>query len=277
MFEAPTVIVTGASTGIGADFCDRALSLGWNVIATARNTEKIKFSPQKNLRIHSLDVTSDASVTGFANWLDAQNLSRPLFLVNNAGLAIAGPVEGVSLADWSRQLDTNVLGVVRVTQALLPRIRDTQGRIVNIGSVAGRVASPFLGPYSTSKFALRALSDSLRRELAAFGVFVSLVEPGPIQTPIWQKSTDDGLARLAAMDPRLKKIYQIQLDRFLKQVAQIPKITRPVSAATAAIEKALTDRYPKPYYSTALPHCIARIIGSVVPGRILDLLIRRFS
>lgn len=269
----PTVVVTGASTGIGLDFARRAVELGWTVVATARNPGRIDLPDAANLRKIALDVTVDESVAAFVAEFDRFPPEGPLFLLNNAGLAVAGPLEAVPLSEWRKQLDTNVLGVVRVTQALLPRIRASRGRIVNLGSVSGRVASPFLGPYSASKFALRALTDSLRRELKPFGVKVVLIEPGAIKTPIWEKSRKDGDAMEALMTADHAKTYGNALKTFSKAAMDTGLSGLPVETVTRTIEKAFTKTSPPAFMAPSLGNRLLGLMGDLLPSSWLDAMI----
>lgn len=269
----PTVVITGSSTGIGRDFARRAVELGWIVVATARNPAKIDLPAAANLHKIALDVTSEESISAFLAAFGRIPLDGPLFLLNNAGLAVAGPLEAVAFEDWRRQLDTNVLGVVRLTQVLLPKIRESRGRIVNIGSVSGHIATPFLGPYAASKFALRALTDSLRRELKSLGVKVVLIEPGPIKTPIWEKSKNDSQSLAHSMTEEQKRIYGPALEPFSASAMQAGQSGLPVEKVTAAIEKALTVANPRPHMAPSFGHRLTSMLGDLLPASVLDFLV----
>ena len=174
-----TALVTGASSGIGEACALRLVQNGWRVLAGVRRTGDAPPGTEEVL----LDVTDEEQVRAAADGVDELH-----GLVNNAGIAIAVPLEFVPLDELRRQLEVNVVGQVAVTQALLPQLRRARGNVVFVGSIAGRSALPFLGPYAASKHALEAITDSLRVELQPFGVGVSIVEPGTISTPIWTKS-----------------------------------------------------------------------------------------
>lgn len=180
--------MTGASSGIGRACARRLVREGFLTFGGHRKPED--GDALRALGVHPLrlDVTRDADVTGARATIREELGGEPLFgLVNNAGVPGAGPVEAVPLDHVRRVLEVNVLGVLRVTQALLPDLRRAGGRVVMMSSLSGRVPLPFAGPYAASKFALEALSDSLRREVLPFGVEVSVVEPGPVATPIWDR------------------------------------------------------------------------------------------
>ena len=192
------VVVTGASSGIGWATALALAHGGWLVFAGVRRGADGEallatagaIGAGTLLRPVELDVTDEGSVARAAGEVGAEvgrRGERLVGLVNNAGIAVAGPVEEVPLARLREVLEVNVVGAVAMTQALLPLLRAGRGRIVNVSSVSGRIASPFLGAYAASKFALEALSDALRVELMPWGLAVVLVEPGPVATPIWGK------------------------------------------------------------------------------------------
>jgi NAD(P)-dependent dehydrogenase (short-subunit alcohol dehydrogenase family) len=187
-----TALVTGASSGIGEACALRLAGNGWRVLAGVRRSGDAPPGTEEVL----LDVTDDEQVRTLADQVDELH-----GLVNNAGIALAVPLEFVPLDELRRQLDVNVIGQVAVTQALLPQLRRARGKVVFVGSIAGRSALPFLGPYAASKHALEAIADSLRLELQPFCVDVTIVEPGTISTPIWTKSAE----RAAKLQERLPK------------------------------------------------------------------------
>lgn len=189
-----------------------------------------------------LDVTSADSV--------AQAVAAPgdslAVLINNAGIAAVGPLELTPMDAWRRQLDVNVLGLVAVTQACLPLLRKAHGRIVNVGSIAGRSALPGSGAYDASKFAVEAISDALRMELVSSGIAVSLIEPGAVATPIWDKSLSefDELQRSTAAERYAP--YLMAMMR--KEAAEAARKAVPVDAVVKAVEHALTAARPKTRY-----------------------------
>lgn len=193
-------VITGVSTGIGRAIAAALVADGWRVFgsvrkkadaADARGALGEAFTPL------IFDVTDRAAIDRAAETVAAALGGRTLSgLVNNAGVAVAGPIRYLRLEDLERQIDINVYGPLRVTQAFLPMLgadpafSGQPGRIVNMSSVAGKIASPFMSPYAMSKHALEAMSDSLRRELLTHGIDVVVVGPGAIQTPIWAKADD---------------------------------------------------------------------------------------
>jgi NAD(P)-dependent dehydrogenase (short-subunit alcohol dehydrogenase family) len=193
------VLVTGASSGIGEACAVLLARKGFRVFAGARRIARLKSLEglgQGRITAVSLDVTDEDSIRAAVATI-AETGAGLWGLVNNAGVSVTGPLEQVPIDDWRRQYETNVFGLVAMTQAVLPGMRAARaGRIVNIGSVAGRIAAPFMSAYASSKHAVEGLSDSLRRELAPFGVKVSLVRPGFINTPFGEPE-QEGFARYA--------------------------------------------------------------------------------
>ncbi|MFN3960518.1 MAG: SDR family oxidoreductase [Parvularculaceae bacterium] len=193
------VLVTGASSGIGYASALLLAQKGFRVFAAARSQEKLQalaVRAQGRITPVALDVTNSASIAE-AMGIIADSGARLYGLVNNAGVSVTGPIEETPLDDWRRQFETNVFAVVAMTQAALPAMREArEGRIVNIGSVAGRIVAPFMGAYGASKHALEGLTDALRREVGRFGVKVSLIRPGFINTPFGEQE-QEGFARAA--------------------------------------------------------------------------------
>ena len=200
MAEQNSVVVTGTSTGIGRAICDALIAEGWRVFGSVRkdaDAAALKGALGQNFTPLIFDVTdADASARGGETVRAALNGRTLNGLVNNAGIAVAGPLRYLPLDDLEHQLNVNLFGVLRTTQAFLPMLgadkafKGAPGRIINMSSVAGKIASPIMGPYSMSKHALEALSDSLRRELMMHGIDVVVIAPGAIKTPIWDKADD---------------------------------------------------------------------------------------
>ena len=191
--------------------------------------------------------------------------------MNNAGIAIAAPLEFLPPDELARQLDVNVVGQLRVTQAVLPALRRSRGRIVLVGSIAGRSALPFLGAYAASKFALEAMADSLRVELAPWGMHVSIVEPGTIDTPIWrkpQKVVEEFPAEAGGL-------YGPRVEKFRRVAAERAANAAPVEDVAAAIEHALTAPTPKTRYVVG-PDAKRRALLQRLPDRSRDRLLQRF-
>ncbi|MCC7367747.1 MAG: SDR family oxidoreductase [Chloroflexi bacterium] len=248
----PAIVVTGASTGIGAATALHLDRLGFWVFAGIRKPadgERLVSQALGPLTPVTIDVTDSSSIEAAqAQIAEAVGEAGPAGLVNNAGIVVSGPLELVAISELRRQLEINVIGQVAVTQAFLPLLRRTRGRIVNVGSSSGLLAAPFMGPYAASKFALRALSDSLRLELHAWGMKVSLIEVGPVQTPIWDKSLSAMDARWESASTEGRELYNESYQRMREIGRRRSQRGIPVEQVVAAIEQALTASRPKAHY-----------------------------
>lgn len=269
-----TVVITGASSGIGRAAAVGLSRAGWRVFAGVRkeaDAESLR-SDDASITPITVDVTDDATVAAASKLVLEETGGRLDGLVNNAGIVVHGPVEGVTVDEWRRQLDTNVLGVIRVTQAFLPGLRAARGRLINIGSVAGRSPSlPFMGPYAASKWAVEAISDALRSELRSQGIRVIVVEPGSINTPIWEKA-----------DPEFDRFTDEVQTRYGSMLERARAITKwsgrnGVSAEKAArvIEAALTSDHPRLRYLVGVDAIIRAHVENRVPHRLRDRIVAR--
>lgn len=269
-----TVLVTGASSGIGRAAALRLAAQGYRVFAGVRRADDVaalERAAQGELAPLYLDVTRPDMVEQAARALEAAVAGRGLFgLVNNAGVVVAAPLEFVPLEDVREQFEVNVTGTLAVTQALLPLLRRAGGRIVNMGSISGSISTPFTGPYNASKFALRAMSDALRLELAPWGISVSIIEPGTVHTPLWPRS----LARIQRLEqrlpPRATALYGpvfAKMRQFIGSARGVPPET--VAAVVAAT---LEARRPRPYYPVGSDARL-RLALKRLPTRLRDFLI----
>jgi NAD(P)-dependent dehydrogenase (short-subunit alcohol dehydrogenase family) len=231
-----TALVTGASSGIGAACATRLAGTGWHVFAGVRREGDAPTGTEEIL----LDVTNEDHVRAVAERIEELH-----GLVNNAGIALAMPLEFIPLDELRRQFEVNVVGQVAVTQAFLPQLRRTRGRIVFVGSIAGRSALPFLGPYAASKHALEAIADTLRLELRPFGVDVSLVQPGTIKTPIWSKSATVAAALANGAPAELAGLYGERTAAFRRFAQRRGAKGASVEGVARAVEEALTRERPR--------------------------------
>lgn len=269
-----SVVITGASTGIGRVVAQRLASVGFDVLAGVRKQEDADALSADHPRIEPviLDVTDPAQIEALA----ARIGDRPLAaLVNNAGIAVAGPLEGIPLADIRRLYDVNVFGLVAVTQALLPALRAGHGRIVNVGSIGGRMHTPFVAPYTSSKAAVRSLSFALRRELRPWHLDVILVEPGSLDTPIWAKGEAGADASVGGLSERVRGLYARQLEALRQGVERTAKGAEPVELAADAVEHALTADRPKLVYTVGRRAKVQGVLAKTLPPRALDRVIER--
>ena len=262
------VLVTGASSGIGQATAVLLAHQGFRVFAGARRLEKLKALEglgAGRITALELDVTDEASIA--AALKRVTEAGAALYgLVNNAGVSVTGPLEEVPLEDWRRQFETNVFGVVAMTRAVLPAMRAARGgRIVNVGSVAGRLASPFMGAYAGSKHALEGLSDSLRRELVPYGVKVSVIRPGFINTPFGEPE-QDGFARYVGDGHP----YSERVAAFKAWHAKgHPKGAAPMEVAES-IAHALTARRPHSRYTVPARYIGPVMLRNLLPSAIVD-------
>ena len=269
-----SVVITGASTGIGAACALHLDRLGFTVFAGVRKIEDgatLQRQGASGLSPLLLDVT-DGDIIRHAQAIVAERVgSSGLFgLVNNAGIAVVGPLEAVPIPDLRRQLDINVIGQIEVTQVFLPLIRKARGRIVNMGSIAGRGAMPLMGPYSASKFALEAMTDALRLELQQWGIDVSIVEPGAIATPIWEKSGKDAADLETAMPGETRTMYATLVAAVRKVVGEAAKRAISADAVAQAVEHALTASRPKTRYLVGADAKLRALMIKLLPDRLSD-------
>jgi short-subunit dehydrogenase len=267
------VLITGASTGIGYSTVKYLAERGFFVIGSVRKSEdgeRMESDIKENFKAVVFDVTDQTSIDNSLTEVEKTVGKNGLYaLINNAGIAVAGPLQYLKTEDFAYQQDVNVTGLLRVTQAFLPllgagetKYNNNPGRIINIGSVSGLIASPLLGAYSASKFAVEAISDSLRRELLLYGVKVILLQPGPIKTPIWSKSAD--------IDPDL---LETEYAPFLRQTAR--QIERTEARAlepevlAKLIHKCLTINKPKTRYVLTDRKLFFKLLP-LIPDRWID-------
>lgn len=274
------IVITGASTGIGAA-CARYLDgLGFTVWAGVRRKEDgeaLARSTSARLRVLLLDVTDSDSITEASRTLtDALPEAGLAGLVNNAGISVAGPLELLPIAEVRTQFEVNVMGALAVTQALLPLLRRARGRIVNISSIAGLAATPFLGAYCSSKFALEAMSDALRLELAPWGIAVALVEPGAIQSQIWQRATMSATRTLGGVAPESLALYAQPLARMQDVMAGAAARAIPAEAVARVVARALTVPSPRARYLVGKDARFRAVLKWLLPDSAQDRLLTWF-
>ncbi len=271
-----SVVVTGVSTGIGWGVTKVLLARGFRVFGSVRkqaDADRLRQEFGERFVPLIFDVTDEsavrATVDTVAEALGGETLAG---VVNNAGVAVVGPLMNVPIAEFRHQMEVNLTGVVTVTQAFGPLLAPGDGRtgkpgrIVNISSVGGRTATPFVGPYNASKFALEGLSLSLRRELLLLGIDVIVVAPGAVATPIWGKAKEEDIVayRDTPFYPALQKVHAYMNE--LGEKGLEPEVIG------EAVAQALTLAKPKPHY-TVTPDPVRNLIGRVLPTRMFDRVI----
>jgi NAD(P)-dependent dehydrogenase (short-subunit alcohol dehydrogenase family) len=283
----PAVLVTGASRGIGEACALRLARDGFRVYAgVRREADGQALIGQGGAAIVPLllDVTDATQIAAAAARIDAESPDRGLqALVNNAGVAIAGPLEFVPIEELRRQLEVNFVGQLAVTQACLPLLRRARavpdadfraGRIVFMSSISGRNALPFTGAYAASKYALEAAADALRVELLPFGLRVVLIEPGMIATPIWDTSIATAERTLERAPPQLTEFYGAALAGVRRRAARGSHSAPPEHVAEA-VSRALTTRKPRIRYVIGRDARTRLALQKVLPARVRDRLIAR--
>jgi NAD(P)-dependent dehydrogenase (short-subunit alcohol dehydrogenase family) len=281
------VLVTGASTGIGRACALRLARAGWRVYGGVRreaDAAALREEGLPGLEPIALDVTDPAQIASAVKTIETGAGPDGLAgLVNNAGIAMAGMLEFMPLDDLRRQLEVNVVGVLAVTQACLRLLRargertGDPGRVVVVGSSSGYLSSPVTGAYSASKFAIEGLCDALRMELAPWRIPVSLIEPGAIATPIWDKSSADADARLAAMPPEARRLYGPLIEAARRAVGQRQRVAIPADRVAADVEHALGAARPRTRYRTGFDAKVQYALSRLLPDRARDALLRRFA
>jgi NAD(P)-dependent dehydrogenase (short-subunit alcohol dehydrogenase family) len=274
-----SVLVTGASTGIGEACALRLDRLGHRVYAGVRSEEHARGLRQRGSdRIVPvfLDVTDQGQVDAVAKQI-ADGGGSLDGVVNNAGVARGGPLEYLPLEIWREQLEVNVLGQVAVTKAMLPFIRAARGRIVFIGSIGGRVATMLMGPYGASKFAIEAIGESLRSELRPWSISVSVVEPGAIKTSIWEKGRQeaDRLERVLPAEARTR--YAKHIAAIRKGIEMQDRQGASPDKVAAAVEHALFSPRPKTRYLVGIDARVQALMVRWLPDRSREAIIRRFA
>jgi NAD(P)-dependent dehydrogenase (short-subunit alcohol dehydrogenase family) len=260
------VFITGASTGIGQATAVRLAKAGYDVIPGLRRDEPLP-SPVKAPVL--IDLADPESIAPACKEVLERANGKLVGLINNAGINVSGPFETLALEEWRRQFEVNLFGHVATTSALLPALIDSQGRIITVGSIGGRMSLPFLSPYTASKFAVRGWIDALRIELAPQGVKAVLIEPGAIATPMWAKGNAAVDEHLEGLTEDQKKRYAPQLDGALKAAAMSEKHAIPPERCAKAIEHALTSRHPKGRYLVG-PDAHLQAGIAAMPTRVLD-------
>jgi NAD(P)-dependent dehydrogenase (short-subunit alcohol dehydrogenase family) len=271
------IFVTGASSGIGRATADRLAKAGYDVIPGLRRPDAL---PEPVKEPVTIDLADESTIGPATQQVLDRADGQLVGLVNNAGYTVSGPCEALDVDDWREQFEVNLFGHIAITRALMPALLANKGRIVNVGSIGGRMSSPFIGPYNASKFAVRAWTDAMRMELAPHGLRVSLIEPGSIDTPLWQKGNE-------LADEQLAKLTDEQRQRYAQQIAGARKAADfaashgiPPDKCAKVIEHALTARNPKGRYlvgNDARMQAAFSIMPVSVSDRVMGAMLRRLG
>lgn len=269
-------MVTGASTGIGAATTRRLAAQGYHVLAGVRHASDAEQLRSERIEPRILDITVEADVAAIADRVAYDPDHRPLrALVNNAGIAVNAPVEALPMGEWRRQFEVNLFGHIAMMQALMPALIDSSGTVVNISSVGGKVAMPTYGAYAGTKFALEAVSDALRREVAQFGVKVVIVEPGAVVTQMSSRGIVTAHRLATDMTPDQHTRYDALIGAITTQSDSFTKNGVPAERAAAAITKAITAENPRTRYTIGRDAAIIVRLARLAPDRFLDRMLRR--
>jgi NAD(P)-dependent dehydrogenase (short-subunit alcohol dehydrogenase family) len=267
------VIVSGASTGIGAATVELLARSGLVAFAGVRSeadADRLR-SADARIRPVLLDVTEQTSID--AAIAQIAHARTPLIgVVSNAGIAVGGPLEHLPLDQLRRQFEVNVFGALALVQATLPHLREPNGRVVFVGSISGRIAMPYVGSYSASKFALRAIAEALRLELAPAGIAVSLIEPGSVNTPIWRKGRASRDYVAAMLGTTARPHYYHALERLMESTKTQERVGIPAARVAQAILDALTA--PRPRENYLLGSARAGSVIAMLPPRMRDRILR---
>jgi NAD(P)-dependent dehydrogenase (short-subunit alcohol dehydrogenase family) len=268
----PTALITGASRGIGRATAFRLAAAGWDVIGGVRHEdagESLIQGSSGTITPVVLDITDDEQVAALDRVLPATLDAG----VVDHGVVVGGPVEGIPIPEFRRQLEVNLIGQVAVTQAVLPRIRQSRGRIVFVSSLSGWISSPMVGAYSASKFGLEGMADALRLELRPWHVRVVLVEPAQTSTDMWHNAMDQVDETVAMMTPDHRRLYAKHIEGQRKGIPKSQKMATPAEGAAAVIEHALTTRRPRARYVVGRGPRIMGAVARVVPTPVMDLVL----
>jgi NAD(P)-dependent dehydrogenase (short-subunit alcohol dehydrogenase family) len=267
-------VITGASSGIGRACALYLDQRGYRVFAGVRKAsdgEALTNAASSHLSPVLLDVTDARSVSDAAAQVERALGGLPLIgLVNNAGIVIGGPIEFLAPSELRRQMEVNLVGPLTVTQAFMPMLRRNRGRIVNVSSIGGKMAAPFLFPYTGSKFALEALSDSLRAELKPWGIHVSIVEPASIQSAIWEKTRTAVGEGLRALPPDGVRYYGQQFEVVRNMTAARERVAVRAERVAKVVEHALTARRPRTRYLVGTDAKLMAFLHWLLPDRAFD-------
>lgn len=272
-----SIVVTGVSTGIGFATAEVLISRGMRVFGSVRkaeDAERVRAALGEDFHPLIFDVTDEAAIREAADTVRGELGGETLAgLVNNAGIAVSGPLLELPVEDYRQQLEVNLVGPFMVTQAFAPllgadsSLSGEPGRVVNISSVAGIRAMPFLGPYSASKFGLEGYSEALRRELMLFGIDVVVIGPGPVQSAIWDKAED------VDIEPYRDSPFFKAMERFRAMFLKQGRDGYPARRLGELIHEALTTPSPKVRYSAVKGRLLEKAVTRLAPRRTLDRMI----
>jgi NAD(P)-dependent dehydrogenase (short-subunit alcohol dehydrogenase family) len=271
-----SVLVTGASRGIGRSIVTHLAANGWDVIAAVRNEQDaaaITAADPQRISSVILDVTDPEQVGALDNSLP----ERLDAVVNNAGIVVGGPIEAVAPSELRRQFEVNVIGPVAVTQVVLPRLRRSHGRVLFISSINGKLAFPLIGAYCASKFAVEGAADALRMELKPWKIAVIVIEPAQTDTDIWR--TADSLLdeTAAAMTSEQRALYAKHMTGLRRSIPLSQRLAGPPEKVAAVVGEALTARRPRARYVVGIAPKLQLRLMANLPAAARDSILRKVS
>jgi NAD(P)-dependent dehydrogenase (short-subunit alcohol dehydrogenase family) len=264
--ERELIAVTGCDSGIGRSLCGELSGRGYLVAASYLDADP--FPGDRHILTRRMDIRSERDIEGFARWVGGlsgrgSGLSA---LVHNAGVAMGGPVEDTPMAVYREVMEINFFGMVFLTRKLIPALVDSKGRIVIIGSLAGRIAMPFLSPYCASKFAVEGFADSLRREMLPLGVRTVLVEPAAVATPIWNRALEQQV--------EVSERYRLSVERFREDFIRGGNDGLDTGLAAGMIARIIVKKRPAARYIIAKNRLVPAL-ELCIPDQVMDRLVMR--
>ena len=269
------VVVTGTSSGIGRATAEQLAAEGFHVLAGVRRQEDADKIKQNNIEPVILDITAIDTLRALAERVEQDPLGRPLrAVVNNAGIAVNAPLEMVPLDEFRRQIEVSVIGQVAVIQALTPALLKSGGRVVNIGSVGGKISMPGFGIYSAAKYAMEAINDSLRREMSSFGLKVIMITPGGVSTSLSEKgvTTADRLSKL--MTPDQHRRHDRLFDAVKAQAESWATSGIPPKRVAEVVSRAIHASNPRTRYTAGRDSALLTRLVRILPDKLLDRMLR---
>lgn len=264
-------VITGASTGIGAATARELARRGFHVLAGVRRDRDADAIRGPGIEPLIIDITKPEHIRALTNRVNDDPQGRPVrALVNNAGIPVNAPIEIFEIDEWRRLFEVNLFGHIAVTQALLPALIRSKGRAINISSIGGKIAMAGYGPYAATKFALEAVSDSLRRELAPTGVQVVVVQPGAVRTEMPGRAIAATRQLASTMTPEQRHRYGALVHAIAEQTASHTNSGLPADAAAKVIAKAVTARRPRTRYTVGREAAPLGPLTRILTARTVD-------
>ena len=271
--EEKSILITGCSSGIGICVAEGLLKRGYRVFATARKHEDVEALLNKGMESFQLDLDDSISIKGAVHEVLNKTDGKLFALFNNGGFGQPGAVEDLRRDVLREQFETNVFGYLELTNLILPTMRKQgYGRIIQNSSILGFISLPFRGAYTASKHALEGLSDTLRMELKGTDIFVSIIEPGPIEAKFRQNAYAKYKENIDAKSSHFRKQYEAMEERLTKETAPLP-FTLPATAVLEKVLRALESSKPKARYYVTTPTYIFAGLKRLLPGFLLEKLL----